>query len=216
MTRGLLVDFGGVLTASVGSSFRRFERQHDLPKGTVLRLLQQAYHDDAGHEDPIARFERGEVELADFEVDLAARFLDAGYAVAADGIVDRLFGGQVPDEAMWGVVGRARAGGVRTGLLSNSWGVDAYPRERFAEAFDTVVISGEVGMRKPSPGIFVLAAERLGLTPRDCAFVDDLERNVEVAREVGMFGVLHRDAAGTVAALEPFLGVPVADGSEQP
>lgn len=208
MTRGLLVDYGGVLTASVGRSFRQFERDHDLPKGTVLRSLQAAYGE--GQEDnPIARFERGEIELEDFEAELGGKLVAAGYAVAHEGIVERLFGGTVVDEEMWFVVARARAGGVRTGLLSNSWGVEGYPRDRLEEHFDVLVISGEVGLRKPSPAIFLLAADRLGLDPADCAFVDDLDRNVEVARELGMFGVLHRDAARTAEQLSSFLGLPL-------
>lgn len=206
MSRGLLVDYGGVLTASVGSSFRQFEREHELPKGTVLRVLQAAYESDQDH-NPIARFERGELELATFESELADQLIEAGYAVASDGIVERLFGGTVTDERMWSVVASARRAGVRTGLLSNSWGTDNYPRDRFDEHFDAVVISGEEGVRKPSPAIFLLGARRLGLDPGDCAFVDDLDHNVEVARQLGMFGVLHRDAGDTAAQLEDFLGM---------
>ena len=211
MTRGLLVDYGGVLTRSVGRSFRQFEREHDLPKGTVLRLLQAAYEADQEH-NPIARFERGEMELAEFEDELGTQLVAAGHAVASEGIVERLFGGTTIDEEMWDIVAQVRRGGVRTGLLSNSWGVEGYPRERFDEHFDAIVISGEEGVRKPSPAIFLLAAERLGLEPHACAFVDDLERNVEVARQLGMFGVLHRDAASTAEELSPFLGLPVGAG----
>src|SRR5262249_1473847 len=58
--------------------------------------------------------------------------------------------------------------------------------------FDGVVVSAEVGMAKPEPAIFRLAAERLGLLPRECIFVDDWDDNVVAAREVGMRGVLHR------------------------
>lgn len=204
--KGLLVDYGGVLTASIGRSFRDFERAEGLPKGTVLRLLQSAYTADE-EESPIARFERGEMELAPFEQALADELVAAGYAVASDGIVERLFGGMVPDEQVWSLLEQAREAGVRTGLLSNSWGVEGYPRDRFERYFDAVVISGEEGVRKPSPGIFLLAARRLGVEPHDCAFVDDLDRNVEVARQLGMCGILHRDAAGTAEELSGFLGV---------
>lgn len=56
--------------------------------------------------------------------------------------------------------------------------------------FDDIVCSAEVGMAKPDPAIFVLAAERLGLGPSECVFVDDLDANVDAARQVGMQGVL--------------------------
>ena len=58
--------------------------------------------------------------------------------------------------------------------------------------FDDIVCSAEVGMAKPEPAIYALAAERLGLEPCQCVFVDDLDTNVEAARRVGMQAVLFR------------------------
>ncbi|HZU39492.1 MAG TPA: HAD-IA family hydrolase, partial [Solirubrobacteraceae bacterium] len=125
----------------------------------------------------------------------------------APALIDRLFAGSAPDEAMRAAVRRARSGGVRTGLLSNSWGTRRYPRELLAELFDAVTISGEVGLRKPAPGIYALAAERLRLEPRQCVFVDDLPFNLEPAAELGMATVHHQQADSTIAELEQLLGV---------
>jgi putative hydrolase of the HAD superfamily len=58
--------------------------------------------------------------------------------------------------------------------------------------FDDIVCSAEVGMAKPERAIYTLAAARLGLLPGECVFVDDLDANVEAAREVGMQAVLFR------------------------
>jgi putative hydrolase of the HAD superfamily len=104
------------------------------------------------------------------------------------------------------VVRKARAAGIRTGLLSNSWGFD-YPREGWPELFDAVVISGEVGLRKPDPEIYALAADRLGLPAESIVFVDDLPPNVRAATAAGMVGVLHSEAAATAAELETLLGL---------
>lgn len=211
MTRGLLVDYGGVLTTGVGRSFRAFERSHGMSRGSLLNLLQAAYRSDA-EDSSIARFERGEMELTAFEEELGRQLVEAGYDVTPDGLVEQLFGATESDERMWEVVARARAAGVRTGLLSNSWGPEGYLRERFDDHFDAVVISGEVGLRKPGQAIFRLATEQLDLEPGDCAFVDDLDRNVEVARRLGMYGVVHRDTDTTAAELSDFLGVPLDIG----
>ena len=62
--------------------------------------------------------------------------------------------------------------------------------------FDDIVVSAEVGMAKPTPAIFQLAADRLGLPPAACVFVDDWDRNVEAARALGMTAVLHRADKG--------------------
>jgi putative hydrolase of the HAD superfamily len=121
--------------------------------------------------------------------------------------VDRMFGGVGPDEAMQAVLRRARAAGIRTGLISNSMGDTVYDRSTFAELFDGVVISGEVGLHKPQPEIFLLGAERAGVEPAECVFVDDLRENCEGAEAVGMTAILHRGADRTVPELERLLGV---------
>jgi HAD superfamily hydrolase (TIGR01509 family) len=69
------------------------------------------------------------------------------------------------------------------------------------------VISGEVGMHKPQPQIFELGAERVGLLPSQCIFVDDLRENCEGAEAVGMIAVLHRGTEQTVARLEELLEI---------
>jgi epoxide hydrolase-like predicted phosphatase len=110
---------------------------------------------------------------------------------------------------MYDTIRAVRRAGFATAMLSNSWGCDEYPRADFPALFDAVVISGEVGMRKPEPRIFAHAAEALGLAAAECVFIDDLEANVAAAAGCGMTGVLHTDAAATAAALEGLLGIPL-------
>jgi epoxide hydrolase-like predicted phosphatase len=195
---GLLVDYGGVLTSDVFASFAAFCTARALPPDTV----RDAFRHDPEARALLAGLETGELGEADFEARLGARL-----GVPAAGLIDGLFGGMAPDEAMLGAVAAARAAGVRTGLLSNSWGARGYARERFAALFDAVVISGEVGLRKPDPAVYALAAERLGLPPREVVFVDDLPGNLKPARALGMTTVLHRGATATLSELEALLGI---------
>jgi putative hydrolase of the HAD superfamily len=98
-----------------------------------------------------------------------------------------------------------RRPGLRIALLSNSIG-NSYDRELLEQLFDAWVISSEVGLRKPEPAIYELAAERLGLEPADCVIVDDLPGNLKPARALGMATVLHRgDAEATLAELATLL-----------
>ena len=209
--RALLLDFGGVLTPSVGRQFRDFEQDHDLPQGTVFRAVGEAYG-DGGEDSDIARLERGELATAEFERSLAAGFAHNGFDVPAEGLIARLFTRMRPGGSIWDASQRLRAAGVRTGLLSNSWGVDAYPTELLDDHFDDVVISAEVGLRKPDPAIFALAARRLEVDVTACVFVDDLDLNVEAARAVGMRGIHHTgDEAAVLTALADAFGVDLAD-----
>jgi putative hydrolase of the HAD superfamily len=77
----------------------------------------------------------------------------------------------------------------------------------FPGMFDAVVISAEVGMRKPERRIFLHAAELLGLEPRECIFIDDIEANITAAEDVGLRGVLHTGAGPTAQRLSELLGL---------
>ena len=99
------------------------------------------------------------------------------------------------------LVRRAREAGISTALLSNSWG-DFYPRDLWEGMFDVVVISGEVGMRKPEPEIFHLTLEQMGREPADCVFVDDLAHNIAAAADLGITGVRHIDYERILAELQ--------------
>jgi putative hydrolase of the HAD superfamily len=92
-------------------------------------------------------------------------------------------------------------------VLSNSLGRsphDPYGPFNLDDRFDVVVLSDQVGLRKPDPRIFELTAERLGLPAAECVFADDTEDNLPPAQELGM-GVLHavdeREAAPLLRSL---------------
>lgn len=64
-------------------------------------------------------------------------------------------------------------------------------------------------MRKPDPEIYRYAADRLGVRPEECVFVDDLRPNVGGAVEVGMVAIHHTDPEETVRELEALFGIPL-------
>lgn len=195
----LLVDYGGVLTGSIGHSFAAFETDHALETGAIYRVLSQVYGENGGL---IGQFERGEVSKEQFEETLADLLARDGRPVDADGLIARLFTFAVDEGGMWDVVSAARAAGVRTCLLSNSWGTDWYPYDRLNDVFDELVISGEVGLRKPDPAIYELTLERLGgPAPEECLFVDDIEHNVEAARAFGMSAVHYRESEQAISEI---------------
>jgi epoxide hydrolase-like predicted phosphatase len=200
--KGLLLDFGGVLTTNVFDSFREFCVAEGLDPDAVRTLFRS--------EPRALELVRGLETGALSEDDFGERF---GELLAIDdraGLVDRMFGGIREDERMTGAVRQARAAGIRTGLVSNSMGAGRYDRSTFPELFDGVVISGDVGLHKPQPEIFLLGAERTGVAPAECVFVDDLRENCEGAEAVGMTAVLHRGADTTLPELERLLGLELA------
>jgi epoxide hydrolase-like predicted phosphatase len=199
--RGLLVDFGGVLTTNVFESFAAFCEAEGLAPERVRDLFRN---------DPEGRQLLFDLEVGKLADDEFERRFGAALGLEpdrAEGLIDRLFGGMRADRAMENAVVAAKRQGVRTGLISNSWGAGRYELDRFPELFDGWVISGEEGIRKPDPEIYALGAERIGLAPEETVFVDDLKGNLKPARELGMATVHHVTAEETIPQLEELLGV---------
>jgi epoxide hydrolase-like predicted phosphatase len=196
--RGLLVDWGGVMTTNVFDSFRAFCEQEGLDPEAVSGRFRR----DRASRELLIALETGALPEPEFE-----RRFGAILGVAADGLIERMFAGGLPDDRMQQAVRRARAAGIRTGLISNSWGTSRYDRTLLAQLFDGVVISGEVGVRKPALEIYRLGARAIGLAPGACVFVDDLEFNLAPARELGMATVHHVQARQTIDELAQLLDV---------
>ncbi|MDE3070414.1 MAG: HAD family phosphatase [Acidobacteriota bacterium] len=194
----LLIDWGGVLTTNLFASFHAY----CMRAGVDFEALGERFRRDPEFRTLLVALETGELDEERFEPRLA-ELLD----VPAAGLIDDLMAGVGPDEAMIGAVRSAHDAGIRTALVSNSWGVHRYPHALFAEIFDGVVISGEVGMRKPAPAMYELGAERAGVTAERCVFVDDLVHNLAPARELGMAAVHHTDAASTIPELGRLFGL---------
>jgi putative hydrolase of the HAD superfamily len=198
VVRGLLVDFGGVLTSNVFASFEAFCRDEGLDPDHVKQLFRS----DEEARELLVRLETGTLSEPEFE-EAFGRRLD----LPADGLIARLFGGIAPDAAMIGAVRAARSHGIVTGLLSNSWGMATDYDSLGPDLFDAQVISAMEGMRKPDPRIYPIAAERMGLAPDEIVFVDDLGFNLKPAKQLGMTTILHEETAKTIAALEDVLSV---------
>ena len=186
------------MTTDVFASFEAFCRAEGMDPDTVRNRFR---HDETARQ-LLFDLETGAIREPEFE----PRFADV-LGVGADGLIDRLFAGMRADEPMLEAVAAARRAGVRTGLLSNSWGDDRYDRSRFSELFDAVVISGEVGLRKPDPEIYALACERLGCRRRAACSSTTSRGNLKPAAAIGIATVRHTDAATTIAELEDLLGV---------
>lgn len=203
--QALLMDYGGVLTGPVDTSITAWELANGMSEGTVYPLLVAASSTPDG--GIIGALERGELDERGFDREAGAILSAAGYPIASGAILEGLFAELAPDGGLWDLVAEVRDRGVATALVSNSWGTAAYPRERLAAHFDTTVISGEVGLRKPDADIFELTLDRLGVPASACVFVDDNEINIVAAERLGMVGVLHEhDDARTRAAVASALG----------
>ncbi len=110
---------------------------------------------------------------------------------AFQSLLDEFFGSDILDESLLDYVRKLRLT-YKTGLLSNA--ADDLrqviaEKWHFEDTFDDIVISAEVKLAKPDPGIFQLAVERLGVEARQAIFVDDMQPNVFGAETAGLIGI---------------------------
>ena len=206
----LIVDWGGVLTTPMATAIAGWLEAEGISPDTYNQAMRD-FRDpeliELNSFDPIAALEKGELKLAHFEELLAAKINAlAGTAIAAEGLMGRMFHGFANAPTMVNVVRRAKAAGLSTALLSNSWG-NEYLREDWDVLFDAVVISGEVGMRKPEADIYRHTLGLLKVEPGAAVFVDDMEPNVRGAAAVGMIGVHHKTYPQTLLELEALFGI---------
>src|SRR3954463_5914682 len=89
--RALLVDFGGVLTSDIWSSFSAFCEQRGLDPEAAKQLFRQ----DPGALAELRRLETGEADIADFERHFAELL-----GTEAEGLVEGLFAGLAPEPRM--------------------------------------------------------------------------------------------------------------------
>jgi putative hydrolase of the HAD superfamily len=203
--KALVVDFGGVLTTPLQDSMNAFVEKEGIELQDLVRAAFRAYSGDL--DELVTDFETGRMPEEEFAVAFAQRLTElSGKHVAPEGLVNRIFGGLRLEEEMFEAVARVKAAGYKTALLSNSWGVDGYPIDRLRPLFDVLVISGEVGLRKPDPEIYKLTTDKLGVAPSEAVFVDDHPGHLKAAQKLGMRTVLHKDPAQTIAELRDLLG----------
>lgn len=200
----VVFDYGGVLTTPLRDSTGQWLAADRITPDSFALAMREWLGRGAAPGSPIHRLETGELSGPDFERAFAARLATHdGTPVSSDGLLARLFAGMRTDPAMFDLLRDLRATGVKVGLLSNSWG-NHYPDD-LHEKFDAMVISGEVGLRKPDPVIYRLVLDKLDVPAERAVFVDDAPVNVEAAIALGMRAIRHQDAAATRAALETLI-----------
>jgi len=109
-----------------------------------------------------------------------------------------------PNDAMLSTVAEIRSAGYRVAVLSNTWGLEpysVYDGYDLPTRCDVLVYSEQVRLRKPDPAIFRLTADRLGVAPDGCVFVDDILHNLKPAQQMGMTTVHHVETRATMYAL---------------
>jgi epoxide hydrolase-like predicted phosphatase len=208
MIRAIVSDFGGVLTTPLDEGFRRIQDDVGVPPeafGAATRAAALALG-----ENPLHQLERGELTeqafLAMLERELAGIL---GREVTLHGFGERYLDALDPNDELFAYYrGLHEREVVRMAMLTNNvreWEPHWRAKLPIDEIFETVVDSCYVGLRKPDPRIYGLMLQRLELPADACAFVDDVDVNIEAARELGFHAVHFQDTAQAIAELDALL-----------
>jgi putative hydrolase of the HAD superfamily len=173
MIKAVLFDYGGVLSPGGKSIKNVYAALFDIPEDQID--LKAIRHGD---------FRSGKISSDEFFTNLSKIY---GRQVTADEFSKSsdIF---VRSHGVYDLAQELRKNGIQTGILSNIYDVsaDILKRDDFYKDFDPIILSYEVGYAKPDPEIYQIATERLGVKPDQVLFIDDQEKCLPPARQLGM------------------------------
>jgi len=191
----IIWDLGGVLVRTEDPVPREgLAERLKIPRST---LEEAVFNGDSGN-----RAQRGEIQAKEHWQNLRQLF-----KLDDQGLQDfraQFWGGDRVDGALIEYI-RSLREGYKIGLLSNAFDdLREYVTTvwKFADAFDDLLISAEVGLVKPDPAIYRLALQRLAVQADRAVFIDDMRANVEGARRVGLQAIHFNNPAQAQAELK--------------
>ena len=208
--QAVIWDFGGVITSSPFEAFKAYEQENALPTD-FIRTINATDPDT----NAWAQFERSDIDAARFDVAFREEALARGHDVPGADVLALLAGSLRPE--MIAVLDGLKGRGYRLACITNNVktgsGAGMARTQEKADAvaevmtrFEHVIESSEVGVRKPQPEIYHMACDKLGVTPAQCVFLDDLGINLKPARAMGMATVKVLSAAQAIDDLSALLG----------
>ena len=200
--QGLILDFAGVLTLDV----LEVHRTWCTGQGLAPEAWRHTLNETEEGRQLYAQLEVGQIDQAEWN-------LRTGLLLGvseSENLMGQAWGEVRASEDMIGLAKSARAAGLKTALLSNSFGLapfNPYLELGVWDLFDVHVVSEIEGIAKPDPAIYKLTLDRLGLPGEACLFVDDHERNLPPASAIGITAVLGDGSSATAKHVASLLGL---------
>jgi len=197
--RAVFFDFGGVIMRT----------EYQAPRQKLAERFNMDYDEmdrAVFGSDSARRASVGEITEEAHWASVLKRFKQPASEMQA--FRDHFFGGDVVDRKLVEYI-RSLRGEFHTGLISNAWsGLREFiTKEKLIDLFDTVIISAEIGVTKPSARIYEVALDQAKVGAGDAVFVDDMPINIEACEKVGMKGILFNDPEKSLSRLDQLLKV---------
>lgn len=198
--KAIVIDFGGVLVRSEDVSGRRaWERRLNLKSGELAHLV---FDSTVAKAATVGK--ASERDVWDYVFKTLCLSLEQSIELKRD-----FWAGDRLDSTLVNHIKDFRPQ-MRTAILSNAWDnarrafINDY---LFGEAFDEMIISAEVGLKKPDPEIYILATKLLDVTPENMIFIDDFPQNVAAAAAIGIRSILFTSTSQVVQETNKLLEI---------
>ena len=198
--RAIFFDLGGVIVRTEYQSPRqRLAERFGMDYEDIDRLVF-----GGGSNGTAAQAALGEISSDEHWKAVARKLKIRDKEIAS--VRAEFFGGDVVDWSLIQFI-RALRPRYKTGLISNAWSDlrEYILKQKFDDAFDSMVISAEVGAVKPEARIFQIALEQLKVKAREAVFVDDFIENIEGCEKVGMKGIHFKDSQDALEQVKALL-----------
>jgi putative hydrolase of the HAD superfamily len=210
MIEAVISDFGGVLTSPLLDSFAAFQDSSGISLGHLGLAMAAIWQRDGVN--PLFELETGRITEAQFLGTMGSELSrQLGRSIELHGFGERYFEHLHPNERMIEYVRELRRRGYKLAICTNNvreWEGLWRAKLPVDELFEVVVDSAFVGTRKPERRIYEVTLERLGVPAGAALFIDDVELNCQVARELGMEAIWFRSTEEAIAEIEAQLSSP--------
>ncbi|ESO97447.1 hypothetical protein LOTGIDRAFT_115099 [Lottia gigantea] len=206
--KAVIFDMGGVILPTPAIAFKAFESNHNLPKGTIVKLIVKG-----GDNNAWLQFEEGKLNFDEFTEAFGKECSkEVGREIDASDLAKALtdISYVKPYENMLDAIRCIRAEGVKTALLTNNWFTNSTKTQSLVpldkSLFNVIVESCREGIRKPDSRIFQTCLERLQVKPQEAVFLDDIGQNVKAARQLGINTIKVENVEQAIEDLESLTG----------
>ena len=189
MIKGIIFDFGGVILRTQNHAGRHaWDEKLGVPKNTLEETFFNSEMGKASQQGAHTEQEQWEWTAKHFGIS----------AETIPQLKEDFWSGDVVDQKLIQYI-RALQKKYHTAIISNAMdGLRPFLIELdIIDAFETIVISAEIGTTKPAPKIYNHCLELMGLPAEETVFIDDFMHNIAGGHAVGMHGIHYPPRKGT-------------------
>jgi epoxide hydrolase-like predicted phosphatase len=204
--KAVIFDLGGVVISSPMKAFFDAEIRMGLAPNFLNKVIVSN-----GEKSAWAKLERGELSMDQvFFTAFDKEISDAGApGLNSKAVMQDMASSATVNKCMITAIEKLKKNGFKVAALTNNWRdpqTDGFAKP-LKDHFNILVESAAEGMQKPDPRIYQICCQRLGISPADAIFLDDIGRNVKAARALGMQTIKVSDPVRALKELEILVGM---------